>query len=103
MNFSLIVCTYMRSKALITLLESVKEQTLYPNEIIIVDGSTNTKTKEVLSDESYENLRYYLVDENDRGLTKQRNFGIAKVTSDSEVIAFVDDDTKLSKNYFKVL
>ena len=103
MNFSLIVCTYMRPKALTDLLDSVKLQTNYPDQIIIVDGSTNTKTKEVLSNESYENLRYYLVDENDRGLTKQRNFGIAKVTSDSEVIAFVDDDTKLSKNYFKVL
>lgn len=103
MNFSLIVCTYMRSKALITLLESVKEQTLYPNEIIIVDGSTNTKTKEVLSDESYENLRYYLVDENDRGLTKQRNFGIAKVSNAIDIVCFLDDDIILTKTYFKNL
>ena len=65
MNFSLIVCTYMRPKALTDLLDSVKLQTNYPDQIIIVDGSTNTKTKEMLSDESYENLRYYLVDEND--------------------------------------
>ena len=100
MNFSLIVCTYMRPKVLLTLLNSVKKQSLYPNEILIIDGSTDTQTQDMLTNEPFDNLEYYLVDERHRGLTKQRNFGIAKVTSDSEVIAFVDDDTKLSKNYF---
>ena len=45
MNFSRIVCTYMRPRSLIRLLDSVNKQIVYPNEIIIVDGSTNDKTK----------------------------------------------------------
>ena len=47
-NFSLIICTYQRAKPLLKLLQSVKEQTLYPNEILIIDGSTNEETKDIL-------------------------------------------------------
>ena len=36
-------------------------------------------------------------------MTKQRNFGIGKVSKSSEIISFVDDDTILSNNYFEVL
>ncbi len=103
MNFSLIVCTYMRPRSLIRLLDSVNKQIVYPNEIIIVDGSTNDKTKITLDENIYENLVYYMVDDPNRGLTKQRNYGISKVSNDSEVIAFVDDDTKLSNIYFETL
>jgi glycosyltransferase involved in cell wall biosynthesis len=103
MNFSLIVCTYMRPKALLTLLNSVKKQSLYPNEILIIDGSTDTQTQDMLTNEPFDNLEYYLVDERHRGLTKQRNFGISKVVEKSDIIAFVDDDTKLSNNYFEIL
>ena len=82
MKISLIICTYMRPKSLLTLLNSVNNQSLYPNEILIVDGSIDTNTKEMFSTESFENLRYYLVDTKDRGLTKQRNYGISKVSND---------------------
>ena len=101
MKFTLIVCTYMRSSALLNLLNSVKLQTVYPSQIIIVDGSTTTETKEIIDKNLFENLDYFLVDNENRGLTKQRNFGISKVASDSEVVCFLDDDTILNKDYFK--
>jgi GT2 family glycosyltransferase len=91
----------MRPNALLQLLNSVKLQTLYPQEILIVDGSTNTLTQELINQSSVENLTYYLVSKKDRGLTKQRNFGIAKTSKDSEVICFLDDDTVLEPNYFE--
>jgi GT2 family glycosyltransferase len=43
------------------------------------------------------------VPENVRGLTKQRNFGLDKVALTSTVIAFLDDDTELTPNYFEEL
>ena len=101
MNFSLVVCTYMRPKPLLDLLKSVKLQTLYPNEIVIVDGSTNEETKAILTTNVFENLHYFRVDANQRGLTKQRNFGVSKTNADSEIICFLDDDTILEKNYFE--
>lgn len=91
----------MRPNAVMQLLNSVKLQTLYPNEILIVDGSTNTLTQEVINQNSFENLSYYLVSQEDRGLTKQRNFGIAKTSIESEIICFLDDDTVLEPNYFE--
>ena len=103
MNFSLIICTYMRPTALLKLLKTVANQTLYPNEILIVDGSTNEETKELLIQNVFENLTYYKVAPEERGLTKQRNFGIERVRPDIDFVCFLDDDTVLDPDYFKYL
>lgn len=101
MKFSLIICTYLRPKPLIDLLESVKEQSLYPDEILIIDGSTNQATATLLNEKSFSNLKYFLVTAENRGLTKQRNFGISKVAAQSDIVCFLDDDTVLETNYFE--
>lgn len=101
MNFTLIICTYMRPKPLLELLQSVKRQTVYPNEILIIDGSKNEETKLILEQNSFENLCYFKVSDSDRGLTRQRNFGIQRVGETSEIVCFLDDDTVLQENYFE--
>ena len=101
MNFTLIVCTYMRPNPLLTLLNSVKEQTLYPNEILIIDGSTNNDTKVILEKNKFQNIQYFKVPPEHRGLTKQRNFGVSKVANDIAIICFLDDDTVLETTYFE--
>lgn len=99
--FTLIVCTYMRPKSLLDLLVSVKVQTVYPNEILIIDGSTNEDTREIIAKNTFKNLKYFKVTAENRGLTKQRNFGISKTNPSSEIICFLDDDTVLESNYFE--
>lgn len=101
MIFSVIICTYQRPKPLIRLLNSIYLQTNYPNQIIIVDGSLNDTTTTAVKNIKFKNLYYFKVSEIDRGLTKQRNFGIKKVTQDSEIIFFLDDDTVLEIDYFE--
>ncbi|WP_179005958.1 glycosyltransferase family 2 protein [Winogradskyella forsetii] len=103
MKFSLIVCTYMRPIALMDLLKTVETQDLYPNEILIIDGSSNNETRDMLVVNEFKNLSYFKVDDEDRGLTKQRNYGISKVSDKSEVVCFLDDDITLSTSYFKSL
>lgn len=103
MTFSLIVCTYMRAKPLVTLLQSVSKQTVYPNEIIIVDGSTNTDTELALKVSAFKNLKYLRVNNNERGLTKQRNIGVELLDDASEIVCFLDDDIVLKDNYFEIL
>lgn len=103
MTFSLIICTHMRAESLLKLLDSVKEQFLYPNEILIIDGSTNNFTEEALTKKVFKNLKYFKVDNENRGLTKQRNFGLAHINHSSEVVCFLDDDTILENNYFSEL
>lgn len=102
MNISLIICTYMRPVAICNLLDSVVEQTLVPDEIIIVDGSTNGKTQEALVAKNYNlPIKYFHVDKPLRGLTKQRNYGVRKIDPDCDVIAFLDDDIVLTDTYFE--
>lgn len=98
--FSLIVCTYMRPEPLLALLQSVEKQTLYPNELIIIDGSNSDETKIILEQNQFQNLKYFLVSEENRGLTRQRNLGISKLSSDIKIVCFLDDDTVLEPNYF---
>lgn len=103
MNFTLIVCTYMRPMPLLNLLQSVKEQTLYPNEILIIDGSTNNDTADALKTYQFQNLKYLKVPPEHRGLTRQRNYGIARVNDIIEIITFLDDDIVLTPTYFENL
>lgn len=93
----------MRPQPILQLLQSVREQTLYPDEILIVDGSTNTETELVLQENPFRNLHYFAVPPEHRGLTKQRNFGIERVGKDVEVVCFLDDDIVLEKDYFEQL
>lgn len=103
MKFCLIVCTFKRPRAVKLLIESVISQTLYPNEILIIDGSPDNMTKDALKDDSIIGLKYFRVDENNRGLTKQRNFGVSKVSDEMEIICFLDDDIVLKPLYFETL
>lgn len=103
MEFTLIICTYKRANALVSLLHSVKLQTLYPNEILVIDGSPDFHTQEVLAKENFENIIYHKVGAADLGLTRQRNFGIAKASKNSEILCFLDDDTILDPKYFEAL
>jgi GT2 family glycosyltransferase len=93
----------MRPEPLLKLLQSVQIQTLYPDEILIIDGSLNHETENILSKNQFKNLKYFLVDKDNRGLTKQRNFGIKNVDNSTEVVCFLDDDTVLESNYFENL
>jgi len=93
----------MRPQPLVSLLQSVKIQEVYPDEILIIDGSDNNNTEIALQQNSCANLKYFKVSDNDRGLTRQRNFGISKVSNEIEIVCFLDDDTILEPDYFKEL
>lgn len=103
MRFTLIICTYKRPEPVKVLLNSIREQDLYPDEILIIDSSPDDRTEKSVGDIAIKNLQYFKVDEENRGLTKQRNFGISKANSTNEIICFLDDDTVLTPNYFKEL
>jgi glycosyltransferase involved in cell wall biosynthesis len=93
----------MRAKPLLNLLNSVAHQSVSPSEILIIDGSTNNETQEILEKNQFKNVVYYKVDAANHGLTKQRNFGIDKVNPQAEIVCFLDDDIVLEPNYFENL
>lgn len=103
MKFSLIICTYMRPEPLCKLLDSVVLQSRYPDEILIIDGSTNDLSERALTAKQYNNLRYYKVPDEDRGLTRQRNYGIDRLGEEITHVCFLDDDIVLTPDYFERL
>lgn len=100
MQFSLVICTYQRPQSLLRLLESVELQVLFPDQVIIVDGSLDDGTERMIHSNKIRNLKYFRVEAQDRGLTRQRNYGVRKVKKGMEVVFFLDDDTVLNPNYF---
>lgn len=103
MKFNLIICTYCRKLAIQRLLLSVKEQSLYPDEILVIDASPDDETQKLFQDNFYPGLKYFKVGTGDRGLTRQRNFGIKRSHPEGEIICFLDDDIVLDPEYFKNL
>ncbi len=89
----------MRPKDILNALDSINNQTLYPTQLIVVDGSTDIKTQESIKTSNYKNLEYFLVDSTYRGAAKQRNYGIERVNEDVEIVLFLDDDVVLLPNY----
>jgi GT2 family glycosyltransferase len=93
----------MRPQPLLQLLHSIQGQSVYPDEILIIDGSINKETETILKGSDLEGLKYFLVPSEHRGLTKQRNFGVERVGNEMEVVCFLDDDTVLEIDYFEEL
>ena len=101
MKTTLIICTYKRPEAILKLLLSVEKQTVYPDQILVIDASEDALTEAVCTENNSENLDYFRVSEEHRGLTKQRNFGVSKTAENIEIIAFLDDDIVLEADYFE--
>lgn len=102
-RFSLIICTYKRSDALERLLNAIQDQTVYPDEILIIDSSEDIETERMLIENDYLKLSYYRVEDKDKGLTRQRNYGLKKVADNVDIICFLDDDIVPEDNYFEQL
>jgi GT2 family glycosyltransferase len=93
----------MRPEPLSRLLESVLSQTLVPYEVLIIDGSIDDGTGARFRYSENNIIKYHKVRKEHRGLTKQRNYGIERVNDTSDIVAFLDDDTILTIDYFENL
>lgn len=93
MNISLVICTKDRPYELTVLLKSIIKQSVNMKEIIIVDGSTVQVEKYIEHLKGNLPIKYFHV--NPPGLTRQRNFGISKVSEDADWVGFLDDDLEL--------
>ena len=98
---TVVICTCHRPDSTTRVLDSLVTQQRVPDEIVVVDGSRDERTSRAVSGFQARHagdltLRYCHVDETDRGLTRQRNFALDRVTTD--LVAFFDDDVVLGPN-----
>lgn len=96
MNISVIICTKDRPFDLDRLLRSLVNQNYKLKELIIVDGSDHSVKNVADCYADKLPIQYFYL--RPPGLTRQRNFGISKLSENSEWVGFLDDDLELDEN-----
>lgn len=85
---SVVVATYKRPAHVRQCLEHLSRQTVRPSRIVVVDGSPDTETAEVVA--GFEGVEYRRNDHGLGTLATSRAIGLADLSED--VVAFIDDD-----------
>lgn len=102
-EITVVVSTYNRSEMLRSALDSLlAQETPGPRyEIIVVDNNSTDSTREIVEGylNRHSNLRYLF--EEKQGVSYARNTGIGAARA--PLIAFVDDDVRVSKNWVAVI
>lgn len=94
LKVSTIICTYNRREWVNNLLSSISKQSIFPEEIFIVDATERT-----IEYSFPESLNISIIRSDKRALTYQKNLGLNKATGD--IIFFLDDDIILDECYIE--
>jgi glycosyltransferase involved in cell wall biosynthesis len=102
MKLTLIITTYNWPKALFLVLESVKNQTLVPDEIIIADDGSSSETKKSITEFiSNNDLNLIHIWQKDIGFRAARSRNNALKNSTGDYIILIDGDMVLHKNFIQ--
>jgi GT2 family glycosyltransferase len=95
-KFSVVIPTRNREYSLRNLVNKINQQTLLPDEIIIVDSS---EKKQLSYSAIGKSINYLHTDV--KSAAKQRNIGLSCVGENTQVLFFLDDDTNPESTYFE--
>ncbi len=98
MQLSVVVVTADRPAYIKKCLDALQTQTVPPLEVIVVDGSVDRATGEVVA-QTHPEARY--VRSSIRNTPAQRNMGITLATGD--IVAFIDDDAIAAPTWLEAL
>jgi len=102
MKISLIITTFNRPDALSLVLESVINQSILPDEIIIADDGSTNETKTMLENfEKHHNTKLTHIYQPDRGFRVGRIRNKAIAASNGDYIVLIDGDMILDKHFIK--
>lgn len=100
MQISVIIPTCNRVQDLKKTLDSLLKQTIFPDEVIIVDDSDDRETKNMLKKDKQSEIQYkYIRKAGEKSGAISRNIGIKNAMGD--IIFFFDDDVILENNYIE--
>lgn len=103
-SVSIVIPTFNRPQNLLTLLNSVLNQTEVPAEIIVVDDSDNNLSEIIVNQisklmKSKIRLMYQHGPKERKGICRARNQGMA--LANSGIVSFIDDDVILDRRYIE--
>ena len=88
MKITVIIPTYNREKLLVKTIESVLNQTVKADEIIIIDDGSTDNTKDIVKNYNKTEIKY--IYQENKGVSNARNHGIQQ--SSNEWLCFLDSD-----------
>jgi glucosyl-dolichyl phosphate glucuronosyltransferase len=97
-SISVVIPTADRHETIAQAVEKVFENTIQPFEVIVVDQSQNSLTREALASLIQAGKVTYLKDEGS-GASRARNIGWKNASS--EIIAFTDDDAQVDAQWLE--
>ncbi len=101
---AIIVCTKNRKEDLAITLQSVFQQSILPDALIIVDDSTGDETEKFIRDLTVPAsipIQYIHSHPPHAGLPAARNTGIRHVPASADLVLFLDDDVSLDSGYLE--
>jgi glycosyltransferase involved in cell wall biosynthesis len=99
-SVSVVIAFYNGSRWIERALESVQNQTVQPNEIIVVnDGSSEEESKFLIG--LQQRFSFRILNQDNAGQSAARNFGISKATSD--YICLLDQDDYFLPKHNQIL
>lgn len=98
---SVVIPSYNASKFLLKAIDSVKNQTYPPKELIVIDDGSSDNTKEILKDIKLPFDFRLLTNEKNKGRSYSRNLGVKE--SACEFVAFLDADDVYFPNHLEEL
>lgn len=98
MKISVIILAWNEEKNIGKILKSIQEQTLMPEEVIVVNNNSTDRTVEIAK--SFDFVRV-INQSKIQGMIATRDYGFNN--ANNEILVKLDADTKLSSNWFEIL
>ena len=100
MKITLIITTYNWPESLLLVIQSIRNQTIWPDEIIVADDGSKNETKELINNINKEfemNIIHSWQQDNGFRAARSRNKAISK--SSGDYIIMIDGDMLLHNNF----
>jgi glycosyltransferase involved in cell wall biosynthesis len=102
MKLTLIITTYNWPESLLLVIESIKRQTILPDQIIIADDGSTEETRDLINNcKQNSDLNIIHLWQEDIGFRAARSRNNAIVKSYGDYIILIDGDTILHNNFVK--
>ncbi|HFH6835851.1 TPA: glycosyltransferase family 2 protein [Streptococcus agalactiae] len=100
---SVIIPVYNAAPYLEGCVNTILGQTYQVFEILLIDDGSTDKSASICDQLSLRDNRIRVFHIENGGASKARNFGLARISSESQFVTFVDSDDWVKENYLEVL